>query len=453
MGGGQTGLLIFNVEKGSLAARAGIEPGDVLLKINGEPVRDLIDLVFLEADDFLALHLKKKSGGAQVIEVEKEYDEGLGIDLGPNAFGEIRRCTNRCVFCFVDQMPAGLRESLYVKDDDYRLSFWYGNFITLTNMSQKDFERIARQRLSPLYISVHTTDPELRKTMLGSARAGLIAEQLRWLAGAGIEMHTQVVLCPGINDGEALERTIDDLAALWPQVRSVAVVPAGLTRFREGLFPLLPVGSEKARDIVELVEQKQKHFSAIYGYPFVFASDEMYILCGRDIPPSRAYGGFPQLENGVGLVRTFLDEFKKALSAHARRTAKAETKTAAGKSVLLVTGFLFAPFLRRAAAALTRKLGLRVEVLAVRNDFFGERVTVAGLLTGGDILAQAKSCAGDYSTVILPETVLKKEDSVFLDGMTRYELERHLGKELAVVSGPGQLIEVLSGGGVCCLSR
>ena len=451
--GESAGLLIFDVEKGSLAARAGVEPGDVLLKVNGEPVRDLIDLVFLEADDFLTLHLKKKHGGELVIELEKEYDESLGIDLGPCAFGKIRRCNNRCLFCFVDQMPAGLRESLHLKDDDYRLSFWHGNFITLTNMTPKDFERIARQRLSPLYISVHTTDPQLRRTMLGNERAGLIADQLRWLAGAGIEMHTQVVLCPGLNDGGVLEKTIDDLAGLWPHVRSLAVVPVGLTRFRSGLFPLSPVGPEEALKTVDLVERKQRHFLHLYGYPFVFASDEMYILGGRDIPPAHAYGGFPQLENGVGMVRTFLDEFRKAVGIYARRRAKAQTAPAAGRSVLLITGQLFFPFLSRAAAVLSQKTGIKAEVLPVKNDFFGESVTVAGLLTGRDILSQLKARAGDYRAVVLPDAVFKKGDDVFLDGMTKDELVRRANAEVTVVGGPKQLVEVLSGGGAPCPSR
>ncbi|MDD4335658.1 MAG: DUF512 domain-containing protein, partial [Desulfotomaculaceae bacterium] len=303
------GLKIYMVEPGSIAEELGVAVGDRVTAINGAPVLDLIDFRFLAADELLFIDLKKADGEEWVLEVEKDFDQDLGINFGAGGFGPVIKCINKCVFCFVDQMPPGMRRTLYVKDDDYRLSFWNGNFITLTNLSENKLKRIARQRLGPLYISVHTTNPVLREKMLGSSRAGSIMEQLRFLAEAGIEMHTQVVLCPGLNDAAELERTAGDLISLWPAVKSLAVVPVGLTRFREDLYSLAAFTPEKARALLRWIHTRQKELITGYKHPFIFASDEFYLLAEEPVPAAERYDGFPQLENGVGLTRLFLNEW------------------------------------------------------------------------------------------------------------------------------------------------
>lgn len=428
------GLKIFMVEPGSIADELGLEAGDRVTAINGSPVRDLIDFRYLEADELLSIDVKKTGGDEWLLEVEKDFDQDLGIDFGGDGFGPTLRCGNKCVFCFVDQMPPGMRRTLYVKDDDYRLSFWSGNFITLTNLSANKLKRIARQRLSPLYISVHTTNPELREKMLGSARAGAIMEQLRFLAEAGIEMHTQVVLCPGLNDAGELERTARDLASLWPAVRSLAVVPVGLTRFRENLYPLDLFNPEKARGLVRWIHARQKEFLTRFKHPFIFASDEFYLLAGEPVPGADKYDGFPQIENGVGLARLFMDEWAEVEGGLPDQAAK--------QAIVLVTGVLGAKMLGPVAARLNKVSGLQVSVKAVENEYFGKQVTATGLVTGSDILARvAPGEAGDL--LVVPSVMLKKGESVFLDDVKLEDLAGRLKSAVAVVSGPRQLVDVL----------
>ncbi|MCL6635142.1 MAG: DUF512 domain-containing protein [Peptococcaceae bacterium] len=428
------GLAVFQVEPGSIAEELGLEPGDRIVSVNGEPVRDIIDYRFLETEESLTVEVKKAGGEEWVLDIEKDFDQGLGLDFGPEGFGRTIRCRNKCVFCFVDQMPPGLRKTLYIKDDDYRLSFWSGNFITLTNLGDGELHRIAAQRLSPLYISVHTTNGALREKMLGNSRAGLIMEQLRYLAGAGIEMHTQAVLCPGLNDGEELARTADDLAGLWPAVRSLAVVPVGLTRFRQGLYPLRAFGPDEARRLLRWAGARQEEFLRGLGYPFLFASDEFYLLCGEPVPPAERYADFPQTENGVGLVRLFLDEWEEVRGGLPRQVAPMKAT--------LATGVLAEALLRPVAARLNGIKGLAVTLKVIENRFFGSQVTVAGLITGGDLLAQIRPGeAGDL--LVLPSVTLKEEEAVFLDGLTVQDLSRRLETKVAVADGPRQLLEVL----------
>ncbi|MCL6638616.1 MAG: DUF512 domain-containing protein [Firmicutes bacterium] len=429
------GLIIATVEPGSIAAELELRPGDRVVEMNGRPVRDMIDYRFLESDEELTIRVEKAGGEEWLIDLEKDFDEGLGLDFGENACGRTIRCSNKCVFCFVDQMPPGLRKTLYVKDDDYRLSFLSGNFITLTNIKEDDFRRIAQQRLSPLYISVHATSPALREKLLGNKRAGQIKKQLQRLAGAGIEMHTQAVLCPGFNDGPELARTFADLAGLWPAVRSLAVVPVGLTRFREHCYALKPFVREGARAVLRFVREKQEQCLARFGYPFIFASDEFYFLAGEDIPPSPVYADYPQVENGVGITRLFLDQWRETgsrLPPAAPRPVEAA----------VVTGTLAAPVLGPVVDRLCGVAGLDVELLVVKNRFFGEQVTVAGLVAGGDIAEQAG--AGRHRRlIILPSVMLKKDEAVFLDDMTLPGLAERLKTNIAVVDGPGQLVQTL----------
>lgn len=428
------GLIVARVKPGSIAEEMGIGRGDRIVAINGVPVHDFIDYRFWEADEDVSLELNKADGEAWILDLEKDYDEDLGLEFEGAGFGRTIPCSNHCLFCFVDQMPPGMRKSLYVKDDDYRLSFWSGNFITLTNVTEQELQRIISMRLSPLYISVHSTNPGLRRQMLGNSRAGLIMEQLRELAAAGIEMHTQVVACPGLNDGQELAGTADDLAGLWPWVRSLAVVPVGLTRFRQSRYPLRGYTRAEARGLVRWLWARQEEYLRTKGNPFIFASDEFYLLSGVEVPPLERYAGFPQLENGVGLTRLFLEEWEKAGTRLQGRRIK-------GK-ITLVTGVLGEQLLAPVAAALNRVEGLQATLRVVRNEFFGEYVTVAGLLTGADLVSQLPpGKTGDL--LVLPAVSLKKEEPVFLDGVSLRELSRCLMVQVAAVAGPGQLVDVL----------
>ncbi len=428
------GLAVFRVETGSIAEEIGLAPGDRILAINGEPVRDLIDYKFLEADENLSIHVKKKDCEDWNLDLEKDFDQSLGIEFGSEAFGCTTHCSNKCIFCFVDQMPPGMRKTLYIKDDDYRLSFWNGHFITLTNLGDEELQRIAEQRLSPLYISVHTTNPSLREKMLGNPKAGLIMEQMRYLAGAGIEMHTQAVLCPGLNDGRELERTTADLVGLWPEVRSLAVVPVGLTKFRNGLYPLRPFTRNEARKLVRWVGSKQEEYLAMLDHPFIFASDEFYLLSGASLPSVERYADFPQLENGVGLTRLFLDEWENV-----RDNLPSEARSL---KATLVTGQLGEKVLRMIVSRLKEIKGLDIKIKVINNNFFGKDVTVTGLITGQDLIRQIKPDeTGDL--LVIPAIMIKKDKAVFLDGLSLPELATHLNSRVAVVDGPQQLIDVL----------
>lgn len=433
----QEGLTVEKVSPGGIAHQLGVEPGDRVIRINGQPVRDIIDYRFLSCSEKLNVLLVKAGGEKWLLAVEKDYEEGLGVEFGPNELGRIRRCRNRCIFCFLDQMPKGMRDTLYFNDDDYRLSFIQGNFVTLTNVTGRDLERIAGQRLSPLYISVHATNPVLRAKMLNNPRAKKIMEQLAYLAGAGIQMHTQVVLCPGINDGPELARTIGDLYGLWPAVRSVAVVPVGLTRYRNDLYPLRTYTKQEAQKVIALVKKWQRACRRRGGNPFVFAGDEFYLLAGEPIPPAKDYAGFPQAENGIGLVRLFLDEWAKA-------AGKLPARLPAPRKVTLVTGKLGEQVLKPVAERLNKMENLTVRLVGITNRFFGEKVTVAGLLTARDLLsALAGRDPGDL--LIIPAVMLREEDGLFLDDVPFLEFARRLGFPVAKARGPEELCRQLTG--------
>ncbi|MGI6493052.1 MAG: DUF512 domain-containing protein [Pelotomaculum sp.] len=428
------GLTIERVLPGSIAAEMELKPGDRLIAINGSAVKDLIDFRFLATEEYLNIEIHTAGGEEWVLEVEKDYDEDLGIEFVDGGLGSTTRCSNHCVFCFVDQMPSGLRKSLYIKDDDYRLSFWSGNFITLTNAGEEELTRIVQQRLSPLYISVHTTNPELRTVMLGHKRAGLIMEQLKFLAKAGIELHTQVVLCPGLNDGKELENTVGDLSSLWPSVSSLAVVPVGLTQYRDTCYPLRSVTPDEARQVVSWVRLKQEEYLAKLGEPFIFVSDEFYLLAGEQVPLVERYAGFPQLENGVGLVRLFLQEWEE--------TQQHLPEVIRPLKVTIATGKLGAMVLQPLVARLNKIKGLQVSVQAIENHFFGHQVTVTGLVVGQDLCNQLDPQEiGNF--LILPDVMLKQDEDLFLDDLTLDALASHLKTRIAVVKGPHQLLEVL----------
>lgn len=419
---------IIDIDPEGTAARLGVRKGDCIIAVNGTEVRDAIDYRFLVAEDRISLTLLTPGGQPRTVELEKDPDDTLGLFFAPFP---IKRCRNKCIFCFVDQMPPACRKSLYVKDDDFRASFLYGNYITLGALSESDWQRIFHQRLSPLYISVHATDPALRSFILGNNRAPDIMMSMRRLAAGGISMHAQIVLCPGVNDGPFLLRTLDDLSGLFPSVLSIAVVPVGLTAFRKGLFPLRAFSRKEARAFVDEVTRFGRSWKIRHGTRLVFASDEFYVKAGIPVPPASFYEDFPQIENGVGMVSDFL--------RGARRT-RIPASVSAFRATL-VTGLSFRRMLRDAAARLSGVRGLSLRILAVRNKFFGESVTVAGLLTGSDIAAALEDKRlGDL--VVIPAEALN-DDGIFLDGMSLEQLRGRFSVPIAPAKSFQELVMLL----------
>jgi putative radical SAM enzyme (TIGR03279 family) len=410
------GGVIVQIAPGSLAERLGLRPGDELLAVNDHPLRDVIDVRFYGAEENLTLKLRRGKDELR-LQAHRPYSEPLGLEFTRPTFDtDIRRCNNRCEFCFVAQMPSGLRPSLYVKDDDYRHSFLFGNYITLTNLTERDWERIGEQRLSPLYVSVHTTDPALRRRFLHNPDAPDVAAQLRRLAEMGIEVHTQIVVVPGLNDGEHLDRSIRDLAALYPAVRSVSVVPVGLTKFHRGGCRLQTPG--ETREVFEQVAAWQGRMRKRLGVNFAYLSDEWYLRLGKKVPPAKAYDDLDLTENGVGLVRHFLDKMAVDKSSKASRT--------------LVTGTLFAPVLRQAMAGCAT-----VQIVTVANHFFGETVTAAGLLSTQDVAEQLRGRdLGDV--VVLPAAMFGGPEGQSLDEVWPKELEKELGRPVVTAHYPTQ---------------
>lgn len=426
--------IISKVMPDTIADEVGLEQGDRLLAVDGQNIRDIIDLSFALADDFVELLIEKKNGEEEVIEIEKEYDEDLGVEFESAVFDGVRRCANKCIFCFVDQMKPGMRESLYVKDDDYRLSFLYGNFVTLTNLGPKDVKRINQLHLSPLYISVHTTNGALREKMLNNKIAGSIMEQLKSLIANGVEMHTQIVLCPTINDEEELERTISDLYALHPKVLSMAIVPVGLSRFRDNCYELEVFTPEKALAVVEKVNDWQAKCRKESGTSFVYLSDEFYLAANQPIPAYEMYDGFPQLENGIGLVRNFLAEWQEEPIKTQGYSEPHYLDVVCGISAQKILGPLLEDL---------KIPNLTIRVLSVENIFFGTNITVSGLLTGQDIIKTLNETGGIRTGVIIPGVSLKKGEPIFLDNMTCDQLESHIATPVRAAYGAKDLRELL----------
>ena len=431
------GGVLDTVEPGSLGEEAGLQPGDRLLAINDQPLRDIIDVQFYAAEEDLDLLIER--GGTQwIVTVEREYDQGLGLSfVNPTFDVDIRRCANSCDFCFVKQNPRGLRKSLYVKDDDYRYSFLFGNFVTLSNLTEEDWLRLGEQRLSPLYVSVHATDLELRRRFLGRKAAPDILAQLGRLAELGIEVHTQVVLVPGLNDGEHLDRTLTDLLSLYGSpVVSVGVVPIGLTQYHRGACRTYT--PEESRQVLDQLEPWRVRSRKELGETFVYPSDEWYLVAGRDVPLAHAYDGFPQLENGVGMVRQLLDEWQML---------KSRVPAADLRSGVLACGTLIAPVLSRIVEELNAKVGSEVRVVPVENRFFGPVTTVSGLLTGQDVVGELKGQRlGDV--VLLPRAMFtgrygagSAPPDTTLDGMHVRELAAELGVQVEMA---GTLTEALA---------
>ncbi len=410
--------IIATVRPDSIADRLGLVAGDRLLSVDGRSPEDLIDLSFAVSDSRFTLIIEKAAGGRETYHVKKRRHDDLGIEFESAVFDQVRCCANRCIFCFVDQMPAGMRQSLYVKDDDYRLSFLYGNFVTLTNIVPRDLERIKRLHLSPLYVSVHATDGEVRARMLNNPRAGQIMEQLRELIGCGVELHAQIVLCPEINDGAVLEKSFRELYSLAPSILSMAIVPVGLTRHRQECHPLAGFTADGAAAVIAQVGQWQEVCRQETGESFVYLADEFYLAAGRSIPAYELYDDFPQLENGVGLVRSFLSEWENTQLTVSYEQPQT-IKVVCGVSAAKILGPLLAAW---------QQPNLTVRLLPVENRFFGPQITVTGLLTGQDILAALQADAEPGDGVIIPGIALRKGENIFLDNMTLEELEKQLDK-------------------------
>lgn len=403
---------IIRVAAGSLAEELGLVPGDKVLSVNGRELRDIIDLSFAFAEEEIDLLVEHADGEQEMISFDKDIDEELGAEFAAAVFDGIRRCANNCYFCFVNMVAPHMRSSLHIKDDDYRLSFLYGNFVTLTNMGEADFRRIEQLHLSPLYVSVQCMNPELRAQMLRCKRAALINEQLDRLESAGADYHTQVVLCAGLNDGEELERTIRELVARRPHVLSLAVVPVGVTKFRTDPYPLKQFDAAGAAAVIDMAERWQKRLREETGRTFLYLGDEFYFLAGREVPPEEMYDGFPQLDNGIGLTRSFLKDFEET---------QASSSYDAPVYLDVVTGTSVAPVLERLAQSV-RQTNLHVRIVPVPNEYFGTTVNVSGLLTGQDIVRALRVLPGPRTGILIPEPALRAGEDIFLDDMTLAEL-------------------------------
>lgn len=427
---------VAQVLPGSIAAEVGVLPGFALVAVNGQAVVDILDYRWALASERLTLTLVDQANEPWEIEIEKEYGEDIGLVFEYPTIAPLHNCKNNCLFCFVAQLPPGVRCTLCVKDDDYRLSSLHGSFVTLTNLSESDWQRLLEVRPSPLYVSVHTTNGPLREQMMRNPKAGQILQQLRTLADQHIEMHCQIVLVPGINDGAELEKTVHDLLALWPAVQSVAIVPVGLTAHRSQLPLLRKTTIEDARNVIADLLPLARQARRKLGVSFVYLADEFFLLAGSALPERRYYDDFPQIENGIGLTRLLLDELKPCLRRLPKRLSRP-------RRVIWVTGSLAAPVLQTVAWELNRIENLWVDVLAVPNRFFGESVTVTGLLTGQDILAALQQVAPAGAQILLPEVALRAEERDFLDGMTLDELQQALPQtEIIVTPIEGQSLIV-----------
>lgn len=422
------GHKITAVAPGSIGEELELEPGDVLLTIDGEEIEDIFDYDYMTDSESFVMTVQKKNGEEWELEIESG-GEDLGLTFENGLMSEYRSCRNKCIFCFIDQMPPGMRETLYFKDDDSRLSFLQGNYITLTNMSDRDIDRIIRFHLSPINISVQTMNPELRCRMLNNRFAGEALKKIDRLYEAGTEMNGQIVLCKGVNDGEELRYTIQRLAAYAPHMQSVSVVPVGLSKFRDGLYPLEPFTKEDACQVIDLIEEWQKKLYEKHKLHFIHASDEWYILAERELPEESRYDGYIQLENGVGMIRLLYEEFMDAL-----REKEDDGKT---EELSMATGFLPYPYLKRLLDRMAEVYpGRKIHLYPIRNDFFGEMITVAGLITGQDLVAQLKGKPLG-SRLLLPSVMFKSGEEVFLDDMTRTQAEAALQIPINIVKSGG----------------
>lgn len=422
--------IIKDVLPGSIAEELEISAGDKLLAINDQEIEDVFDYHFLANEEYLTVLIEKPDGEQWELEIEKEYEEDLGIEFEQGLMDEYRSCRNKCIFCFIDQMPKDMRETLYFKDDDSRLSFLQGNYVTLTNMSDHDIDRIVRYHLEPINVSFQTTNPELRCKMLHNRFAGEALKKVDRLYEGGITMNGQIVLCKGINDGEELERSIRDLMKYAPQLQSVSAVPVGLSKYRDGLYPLLPFTKEDAKEVLHIIHKWQKKAYEEFGIHFIHGGDEWYILAEEELPEEERYDGYLQLENGVGMLRLLMNEFEEGyerLNGDER-----------DREVSIATGFLAYPYIQRMADRIMEKYPKsKLHVYGIRNDFFGELITVSGLITGQDLIGQLKGKALGEK-LLLPCNMLRIEEQDFLDDVTLQDVKDALQVPVDIVKSSGQ---------------
>lgn len=422
--------IIKDVLPGSIAEELEISAGDKLLAINDQEIEDVFDYHFFANEEYLTVLIEKPDGEQWELEIEKEYEEDLGIEFEQGLMDEYRSCRNKCIFCFIDQMPKDMRETLYFKDDDSRLSFLQGNYVTLTNMSDHDIDRIVRYHLEPINVSFQTTNPELRCKMLHNRFAGEALKKVDRLYEGGITMNGQIVLCKGINDGEELERSIRDLMKYAPQLQSVSVVPVGLSKYRDGLYPLLPFTKEDAKEVLHIIHKWQKKAYEEFGIHFIHGGDEWYILAEEELPEEERYDGYLQLENGVGMLRLLMNEFEEGyerLNGDER-----------DREVSIATGFLAYPYIQRMADRIMEKYPKsKLHVYGIRNDFFGELITVSGLITGQDLIGQLKGKALGEK-LLLPCNMLRIEEQDFLDDVTLQDVKDALQVPVDIVKSSGQ---------------
>ena len=427
-----TNNVISKVYKDSISDELGIEVGDLLISINGEPIHDIIEYRFLLSDEYLEVEIQKQNREVYIYEIEKDYDDDLGIEFTNPIIDKAKSCRNKCVFCFIDQLPKGMRETLYFKDDDSRLSFLQGNFVTLTNMSEEDINNIIKYRISPINISVHTTNPELRKTMIKNKFAGNLYSIMERLAEAQIQMNCQIVLCPGYNDKEELERTVSDLTKLYPYVNSAAAVPVGITKHREHL-PNLEIFNEKtAGETIDQVDKLQKKYLKELGTRFIFLSDEFYIMANRKLLDYDEYEGFIQFENGVGMISKFEREIKDYLEN------LSEDHKSKIKKVSIATGHSAYEFMCEMAKCIMEKCpNVQIDVYKIINNFFGDTITVSGLVTATDIIDQLKD-KNLGETLYIPRSMLKADEEIFLDNITLENLSDIMGLEVVPCLNEGK---------------
>lgn len=433
---------IVNVLRNSIAEELEIEAGDELISVNGASIQDYIDYKFQISDYEIVLEIKKPNGEIWELDIEKEYDEDLGIIFENPLMDNIKVCKNNCIFCFIDQMPKGMRKTLYLKDDDTRLSFLYGNFITLTNLSDDEIERIIKYRISPIKVSVHATDLNIRNEMMGKNDGKDIMLYLKKLSDAEITVDCQIVLCRNINDKDVLNSTIDDLVKLYPNIRSVAVVPVGLTDYREKLYNLEKFDKESSLELISQIEKKQKDLLKQYGTRFVFIADEFYVLSQSEFPIYSDYEEFDQIENGIGLFRLFEREIEDSLKNLKKIGTSSSQNKNPSKKFTIVTGVAAYELMLKLVSRISEKTGIKIEVVKIINDCFGKNITVAGLVTGKDIINQLKG--KEYENLIIPKVMVEFEDSIFLDDVKIEDLERELNTKVYVCEVNGnKLVNLL----------
>lgn len=428
---------ILKIEKGSAADEGGISPGDKLLSINGKKIKDVFDYRFYAADEFVSLEIESSDGEIYIVDIEKDEYEDLGIEFENSIMDCDRSCANNCIFCFIDQMPPGMRDTLYFKDDDIRLSFLTGNYVTLTNTGYRELDRIVKYHLSPINVSVHVTDPEKRCMMLNNKNAGDILKKIKVLVDGGITVNAQIVLCPGINDGELLKRTVEDLISLSYGIASVSVVPVGITKYRDGLYDLRVFTAEECAEVVNYITAVQEKCRNDIGTSFIYIADEFYVKSGIKIPACEIYEDFPQIENGVGMAALLIDEVHSYVAQKENVLRKKFNDADQNKKIMLATGVAAFDIIRELAEFVSEKFDLKnVTVKAIKNEFFGENVTVSGLITGGDLIKQLS----EYETpdrILITENMLRSGETVFLDNITVSDVEEKLKTKVVPCSDSG----------------